>query len=230
MMQTGEIKIPDSFWSVPYNGAHYPGSAGVEGLKGGANCQQFAYELLRHNGFVMGDLRSSELWADTTDTVLVAGDPAPGDLLLFNRARQPWGAHVAVYLGRDQATHLARHIGKPTIWALSEFTAPLYAILLEQSARSAGGIGVPECRRDHLAELALLTPFCFSGSLRLRSGDAPLHLPVTPRLSRCMDDTPRSRTTPSAATTPMPRPGPGRPQSRWCRRRCRSPASRRRRG
>jgi cell wall-associated NlpC family hydrolase len=124
---SSEIKIPDIFWSVPYNGAHYPGGAGVEGLKGGANCQQFAYELLRQNGFVISNLRSSELWADTMDTVLVAGDLAPGDLLLFNRTPQSWGAHVAVYLGRDQAIHLARHIGKPTIWALSEFNAPLYA-------------------------------------------------------------------------------------------------------
>jgi hypothetical protein len=125
-----EIKIPDTFWTIPYNGAHYPGGPGVEGLKGGANCQQFAYELLRHNGFVIGNLRSSELWEDATDTVPVAGDLVPGDLLLFNHTRRPWGAHVAVYLGRDQAIHLARHIGKPAVWALSEFTAPLYVYFI----------------------------------------------------------------------------------------------------
>lgn len=129
-MQASEIRIPDAFWGVTYNGAHYPGAPGVEGLQGGANCQQFAYELLRHNGFRIGNLRSSELWADTADTALVTDALAPGDLLLFNRAADPWGAHVAVSLGEGLAVHLAKQVGRPAIWALHDFTAPLYACFL----------------------------------------------------------------------------------------------------
>ena len=50
--------IPPHFLSIRYNGAHYPGSPNTNGLEGRANCQQFAYELLRHNGFSLPDLRS----------------------------------------------------------------------------------------------------------------------------------------------------------------------------
>jgi cell wall-associated NlpC family hydrolase len=103
----------------------------VEGVAGGANCQQFAYELLRHNGFEIGALRSSELWADTRDTSPVVGPLRPGDLLLFNHVRDAWGAHVALYLGDDRAIHLAKHVGRPAVWGLATFAAdPRYACFL----------------------------------------------------------------------------------------------------
>src|SRR6266545_5225071 len=41
------LPIPARFHHVRYDGARYPGAAGVVGLDGGANCQQFAYELIR---------------------------------------------------------------------------------------------------------------------------------------------------------------------------------------
>jgi hypothetical protein len=125
------IEIPDAFWSVAYDGACHPGAPGVEGVAGGANCQQFAYELLRHNGFEIGALRSSELWAETRDTAPVGGPLEPGDLLLFNRVREAWGAHVALYLGDDEAIHLAKHVGRPAVWSLAEFAAdPRYVCFL----------------------------------------------------------------------------------------------------
>lgn len=126
-----KIDIPDAFWNVPYNGAHYPGASGVAGLTGGANCQHFAYELLRHNGFSISDLRSSDLWEDTFDTAPVIDSLHPGDLLLFHAEPVAWGAHVALYLGEDQAIHLAKRIGKPVVWTLAAFSAdPLYACFI----------------------------------------------------------------------------------------------------
>lgn len=125
-----EVNIPAAFWTVAYDGARYPGASGVKGLAGGANCQQFAYELLRSNGFVIGDLRSSELWADTAYTGRVTAALAPADLLLFNRTADPFGAHVAVYLGEDRAVHLSKQVGKPVIWSLSDFSGPLYACFI----------------------------------------------------------------------------------------------------
>ncbi len=50
------IKIPREFMSVRYVGKCYPGATGVVGIKDGANCQQFAYELLRHFGRRVPDL------------------------------------------------------------------------------------------------------------------------------------------------------------------------------
>src|SRR5881227_2037458 len=105
------LPIPGRFHHVRYNGAHYPGAAGVVGLDGGANCQQFAYELIRHFGFAPPDYRSSELWEDATHTQVVMGELEPCDLLLFNRTPAAWGAHVAVYLGGGQAVHLAKREG-----------------------------------------------------------------------------------------------------------------------
>jgi cell wall-associated NlpC family hydrolase len=121
------LVIPDEFWDVPYDGVRFPGAPGVSGPGGGANCQLFAYELLRHNGFVIGDLRSSELWDDTEYTTLVDEELAPGDLLLFHNKPQAWGAHVTVYLGEGRAIHLARRVGRPATWTLADFAAdPLY--------------------------------------------------------------------------------------------------------
>ena len=123
--------IPDRFWHVPYNAARYPGAPGVVGLDGGANCQLFAFELLRSFGLEMPPLRSSDLWADTQHTKVVSGDLAPLDLLLFNATAEPFGAHVAVSLGRDEAVHLSQRIGTPAIWPIARFLKEAdYAVLI----------------------------------------------------------------------------------------------------
>ena len=105
---------------MPYNGKRYPGAPGVRGLEGGANCQLFAYEILRANGRQIGNLRSSNLWEDTRDTFAVA-EFAPLDLLLFNRTAEPHGAHIAVWIGGGRAIHLCKAIGEPATWTLAEF-------------------------------------------------------------------------------------------------------------
>jgi len=116
----GELEIPARFLRVRYNGTCYPGKPGLHGLSGGANCQHFAYELLRHFDREVPNLRSSELWADTRHSK-VATRLRPLDLLLFNRTRRARGAHVAVYLGAGKAVHLCKAIGRPVIWNLKEF-------------------------------------------------------------------------------------------------------------
>ncbi len=106
---------------VPYQSAHYPGSPASNGLVGGANCQVFAYELLRHYGREIPDFRSSELWEDAQSTLRVE-TLEPLDLLLWNSHEQAWGAHVGVYLGENQAIHLAKEEGFPAVWPLAKFT------------------------------------------------------------------------------------------------------------
>jgi hypothetical protein len=125
------LSIPERFHHVRYNGARYPGAEGVVGLDGGANCQQFAYELIRHFGFAPPTYRSSELWEDETRTRVVVGELVPCDLLLFNRTPAAWGAHVAVYLGSDLAIHLSQRAGVAVIWKIEEFHwRPEYACFI----------------------------------------------------------------------------------------------------
>lgn len=125
------LAIPDRFWQVPYNATHYPGASGISGLEGGANCQLFAYELLRSFGRDLPPLRSSDLWNDTDHTAVVAGEIEPLDLLLFNRTTDPYGAHIAVALGGGQAIHLSRRVGTPVVWPFARFLEePDYAVLI----------------------------------------------------------------------------------------------------
>lgn len=137
-MSEGEtIEIPTRFLTVRYDGSRYPGAPGVSGVADGANCQQFAYELLRHFGFGVPDVRSSELWADTEQTSPVEA-LEPFDLLLFSPDGRAWGAHVGVYLGEDRVVHLSKEAGLPEVRDLAWFRAtPRYRVLL----------GAKRCRR-----------------------------------------------------------------------------------
>jgi len=101
---------------VPYDGARFP----ARDIAAGANCQAFAYALLRHFGRAISDFRSSDLWDDTRETERVA-DPAPLDLLLFNRTADAYGAHVGVYMGEGRVIHLAKRVGRPAIWPFERF-------------------------------------------------------------------------------------------------------------
>lgn len=127
------IELPDSFWEVRYVGARYPGSPAVlarPGLTGGANCQLFAYEVLRHFGYDPPDLRSSELWDDTASTQRVT-EPRPLDLVLVNSAKDAWGAHVGVWADEDRVLHLCPEAGQPALWSLEMFAArPSYRELV----------------------------------------------------------------------------------------------------
>jgi hypothetical protein len=127
------IDLPDSYWDVRYGGARYPGAPQVlarPGLADGANCQLFAYAVLRLHGLDPPELRSSELWADTTATTRVAV-PHELDLVLVNASRDPWGAHVGVWAGRDQVLHLCAEVGRPVLWDMAEFASrPGYRVVV----------------------------------------------------------------------------------------------------
>lgn len=99
------LRLPERVWTTPYVGRRFPGSRSVAekpGLTEGANCQFFAYEVLRHFGLDIPAWRSSDLWADTelTERVRV---PRPLDLALFNADDTAWGAHVGVAAGRGRS-------------------------------------------------------------------------------------------------------------------------------
>jgi hypothetical protein len=64
--------IPDRFWKIPYDIAHDRDSATLMGIETGANCQNFAYELVRHFGRQVPYLRSSNLWDKTEHTIVVS--------------------------------------------------------------------------------------------------------------------------------------------------------------
>jgi len=72
---------------------------------------------LRTNDF---RLRSSELWEDG-DYTFVVEQFCLLDLILFNRARRAFGAHVGVFVGENNVLHLSRRVGVPAVWRLHEF-------------------------------------------------------------------------------------------------------------
>ncbi|PJJ05759.1 hypothetical protein BX264_6231 [Streptomyces sp. 2333.5] len=142
-------QLPEVLRKVTYSGARHPGAGAPEcpshlpqgasgatvpaapdafaDLSGGANCQRYAYAVLRHFGLLVPPLRSAELWADDRATRR-AGSPQPLDLVLFDAGpaagRPPgYGAHVGVHLGPDQVLHLCREAGRPAVWRYADFAA-----------------------------------------------------------------------------------------------------------
>ncbi len=116
-------QLPAAFWTVPYVGSRFPGSRAVADRPDfalGANCQLFAYEVLRHFDLAPPALRSSELWTDTQTTVRVAV-AQPLDLLLFNASNDAYGAHVGVWVNEGRVLHLCAETGRPAVWEMSKF-------------------------------------------------------------------------------------------------------------
>ena len=124
------ISLPDKFLGVCYQPARIPGVEQQSNLELGANCQLYAYELLRYFGFDLPPFRSSELWADNKYTVEVK-TPRELDLMLYHRKQQSYGAHVGIYFGDGKVLHLSREIGYPAIQPHEELLAdPKYAYLI----------------------------------------------------------------------------------------------------
>lgn len=121
IIENDTIFFPKELMSVKYNGKIIPNGKTHNLLETGANCQVFAYHILRLNGFKVPDFRSSELWSDTEYSMVVNSDLQPLDILFFNKNENPFGAHLAVYIGSNKAIHLAKHIGKPVIWTIEAF-------------------------------------------------------------------------------------------------------------
>ncbi|HJV09424.1 MAG TPA: hypothetical protein VJ653_07070 [Acidimicrobiales bacterium] len=115
-------QVPAWFWDVPYVGSQVPGAVPRGSLREGGNCQLWAYELVGALGFVVGDLRSDDLWHDVEWTRHVE-DPAPLDLVLFAASPDPWGAHVGVWTSPGRVAHLCEEVGRPAVWTLDEFAA-----------------------------------------------------------------------------------------------------------
>ena len=108
------MHIPDNFLTTQYVGARIPGIENQADLSLGANCQVFAYELLRVNGVSIPNFRSSDLWEDKLFTLKVTEFQAL-DIMLYNTDNNAFGAHVGVYIGEGKIIHLSYQNQKPEI-------------------------------------------------------------------------------------------------------------------
>lgn len=126
-----KIIIPDHLIQLKYNARIIPNGSHYDLAKTGANCQVFAYALLRHYGYIVPDLRSSELWEDVDFSKKITANYQPFDILFFHKKEAAYGAHLAVYIGDNQAIHNAKKIGNPVIWDMvTFFEYPAYQYLL----------------------------------------------------------------------------------------------------
>lgn len=124
------LLIPEHFHAVPYKTDCFPGSDKSRGIEQGANCQYFAYELIRYYGCVIPDFRSSDLWEDAAHTSIVT-HLQPLDLVLLHKTQNAWGAHVGVYVGNNFIIHLSKNIGFPIIQNLeSVMQQPQYCCFI----------------------------------------------------------------------------------------------------
>ncbi|MGB0523673.1 MAG: cell wall hydrolase [Flammeovirgaceae bacterium] len=122
--------IPTWYMNINYNPRIIPNGETHDMQATGANCQVFAYALLRYNGKLVPDLRSKELWEDQAYSTL-SEKLEPLDILFFKKDHQPWGAHLGVYVGENRVIHLSRKVGKPIVWELEEFAlVPAYQVLI----------------------------------------------------------------------------------------------------
>lgn len=106
------VRVPPHFEDVRYVSDRIPGVADDDDLTLGANCQLFAYCLLRQLGKNPPELRSSELWSDRLHTEEVT-ELRPLDLMLYNNTAGSYGAHVAVYVGGGVVYHLSKKNDRP---------------------------------------------------------------------------------------------------------------------
>jgi cell wall-associated NlpC family hydrolase len=137
--------LPTAFHDTAYVYERHPGAPGVEGVAEGANCQQYAYEVLRHFGYDMPPLRSSDLWEDraTTSVVETLDLAQPLDLILFSPTDEAYGAHVGLYLGDGPVLHLSYYVGRPVSWTLEQFAEhPKYRVLvgIKRPRRRSGAV------------------------------------------------------------------------------------------
>ncbi|MGW4881048.1 hydrolase [Streptomyces sp. NPDC004262] len=140
-------QLPAAFWTVPYVGSRFPGAPGgtvLSGLEEGANCQLFAYAVLRHFSLAPPDLRSSELWADTRATARVS-IAQPLDLVLFNATDDAYGAHVGVWVTEGRVLHLCAEVRRPVVWEVTDFAKrQRYRVLIGFKRVVATAAGDPD--------------------------------------------------------------------------------------
>jgi hypothetical protein len=129
--------IPSDWLSTPYVYARDPTNATFDDPKKGANCQLFAYAVLRQCGLYVPPLRSSDLWEETEFTEVVT-EPEQLDLVLVNNSPDSYGAHIGLMASSTQVLHLSKQVDRPALWTLDE---------LQQHDRYRFLIGFKRCLR-----------------------------------------------------------------------------------
>ena len=107
-----EMDIPDRFKNVRYVSSRIPGCKDDSDLTLGANCQVFAYNLLKDFGLNPPNYRSSELWGDSEFSEVVT-EFKPLDIMMYNDSTGSYGAQVGVYVGNGLVYHLSLSNGVP---------------------------------------------------------------------------------------------------------------------
>lgn len=120
IMEIQNLKIPDWFMEIKYNPKIFPNWKIHDYKKDGANCQVFAYEILRLNWKNIPDLRSSEMWEDAYFSKEV-DSYIPWDLLFFSSNNQSWWAHVWLYIWNNKVIHNTNKTWWVEIWDLEDF-------------------------------------------------------------------------------------------------------------
>jgi cell wall-associated NlpC family hydrolase len=128
---TNVLEIPEAFFSTRYIATRIPGTKNCSDLSLGANCQLFAYQIVKYFGYSIPDFRSSDLWEDEHYTFKV-DDFLPLDLMLYHHKADAYGAHVGVFLGDGKVVHLAQRVGQPEIIDHADF------LLMDQYAYFIG--------------------------------------------------------------------------------------------
>ena len=124
------INFPEWAMDICYNAKIFPNGEKHDFIQKWANCQVYAYELLRFNWKKIPDLRSSEMWEDVDFSSKVF-EYEPWDLLFFNNTDTAWWAHVGVHIWNNKVLHNSLKIWKPVIWDIDYFKKyDEYTILL----------------------------------------------------------------------------------------------------
>lgn len=115
------ILLPEWYMDIKYDSTNIPDWNQKDIRNTWANCQVYAYELLRYNNKSIPDYRSKELWEDTIYSTVVSWKYEPLDVLFFNKENNPYGAHLGVYIWDNKVLHNSKDIWKPAIFELDDF-------------------------------------------------------------------------------------------------------------
>ena len=116
--------------NASYGSRAHPQASNLPPIRGGANCQRYAYGVLGLFGRHLPPHRSSELWQDPHLTQDARPDAEDLDLAMFNAGDAARGAHLAVVIGH-QLLHLCSEERLPALWSWQDFSArPRYAHLV----------------------------------------------------------------------------------------------------
>ena len=116
------IKLPPWYMDIKYNPKIIPYWICHDIQLSWANCQVYAYEILRFNDLFVPDLRSSELWSDSKDSTTISDNYELLDILFSNENNDSWGAHLGLYIWENKVLHNSKDIWWPAIFDIWDFT------------------------------------------------------------------------------------------------------------